>query len=121
VVETEAVYELAADVREFAFEDYRASGKRAWRDCLAFWVAELRAGGERETAWLVLEQARNDARLIDERTAAFAYTARLDEMGAYSFYLYAVDRPGMLESEPVTCMLYDAGIGLPPQDDGGAV
>jgi hypothetical protein len=40
---------------------------------------------------------------------------------AYAAYLHAVDRPGVIATEPVAGLLYDAGIGLPRQLEGGAV
>jgi hypothetical protein len=40
---------------------------------------------------------------------------------AYAAYLHAVDRPGVIATDPVAGLLYDAGIGLPRQPEGGAV
>jgi hypothetical protein len=40
---------------------------------------------------------------------------------AYAAYLHAVDRPAVIATEPVAGLLYDAGIGLPRQPEGGAV
>jgi hypothetical protein len=45
-----------------------------------------------------------------------AYAAYL-----HAAYLHAVDRPGVIATEPVAGLLYDAGIGLPRQLEGGAV
>jgi hypothetical protein len=43
------------------------------------------------------------------------------EASSYSAYLHAVDRPGVIATDPVAGLLYDAGIGLPRQPEGGAV
>jgi hypothetical protein len=40
---------------------------------------------------------------------------------SYAAYLHAVDRPGVIATDPVAGLLYDAGIGLPRQPEGGAV
>jgi hypothetical protein len=51
----------------------------------------------------------------------YARSARDAETMAYAAYLHAVDRPGVIATDPVAGLLYDAGIGLPRQPEGGAV
>src|SRR5215204_4536772 len=42
----------------------------------------------------------------------YARAARDNEALAYAAYLYAVDRPGVLASDPVARILYEAGVGM---------
>jgi hypothetical protein len=42
----------------------------------------------------------------------YARAARANEALAYAAYLYAVDRPGVLASDPVARILYEAGVGM---------
>jgi hypothetical protein len=47
----------------------------------------------------------------------YARVARDAETMAYAAYLHAVDRPGVIATDPVAGLLYDAGIGLPRQTE----
>ena len=51
----------------------------------------------------------------------YARSAQDAETIDYAAYLHAVDRPGVIATDPVTGLLYDAGIGLPRQPEGSAV
>ena len=104
----------------------------------AAWCEEARS-----TVWTILRHRRagnRDAakavrRLLPPRDAwrewtgtqtarqmqRYVRSARDAETMAYAAYLHAADRPGVIATDPVAGLPYDAGIGLPRQPEGGAV
>ena len=59
---------------------------------------------------------------VSAQSLTKAYNAwRDDNDGLRRIPLHAVDRPGVIATDPVAGLLYDAGIGLPRQPEGGAV
>jgi len=123
------------DAVEARIEKLRGEYEAAWH---AVWAEEARSvvrtilrhrrAGNRDAAKAVrrLLPSRNDWREWTGTQNArqmqrYARSARDAEMMAYAAYLHAVDRPGVIATDPVAGLLYDAGIGLPRQPEGGAV
>jgi hypothetical protein len=125
------LYAVKTELRAYGFGDarYFADLMRDGPDG-ACELAKVEAGraGNRDAAKAVrcLLPSRDDWReWTGTQTARqkqrYARSARDAEMIAYYAYLHAVDRPGVIATDPVAGLLYGAGIGLPRQPEGSAV